>query len=422
MKIRGEVKIKSLVLALIAGWLLMASGNVTRADAQTSGQGQELHETYDLAPNGTISVNNVSGHIRVTSWNENKVRVDAVKRGRRDDDSARIEIQVTSRPDRLEIRTNYPSRSSDVSVNYDLKVPRTAVLNSLVSTSGEISIVGPVARVTARSTSGSVSAREVVEVANLGSTSGNVRAERINGEVRANSTSGEVIISDVDSRAYAQSTSGSVSATRVRDDATVTATSGSVRVEQVGGRVIARSMSSSVVVNDAGGDVQAESNSSSVTVTNVRGRVVASTISGSVSVRQVGEGARLTAVSGAVEIVDAKGRLDLGTTNGTITLNNIDSRDVLAKSTSGSVRFAGKLYDDGHYEFESFSSDVVLILPPDSNFNLTTKSQSGSVNTEFPLQVSEIRTRGYLRGTVGRGGAEVRAASFSGNVFIRKGR
>jgi hypothetical protein len=417
-------KINSPVLALIAGWFLMAGGDALIVVGQTAGQGRELHQTYDLAVNGTVSVSNVSGYIRVTTWNENKVKVDAVKHGRRDEDVNLVEIQVTATPDRVEIRTIYPrGRSNSVSVDYDLKVPRTAGLSSLNSTSGDITVIGPVARVIARSTSGNVGARDVAETASLASTSGNVNAEKINGELRASSTSGNVNINEVASRLYAQSTSGSVTAVQIRDDATVSVTSGTVRLDRVGGRAVARSMTGWVVVNEVGGDVQAESTSDNVTVTNVRGRVTASAISGNIIIRNVNEGVRAGAVSGKIEITDTKGRIEANTTSDAIILNNIDSQDILAKSTSGSVRFVGKLHENGHYEFESFSSDVVLILPPDSNFTLTTKSHSGSVNTEFPLQLGQIRavtSRGNLIGTVGKGGAAVRAATFSGNVFIKK--
>ncbi len=442
MRISWKIKLKLAALVLIAGWLAMAGREAVSA------QGREFHQTYDLAPNGTVSLTNLSGNIRITTWNENRVSVDAIKQGRSDEELDQVEIQVTARPDRIEIRTIYRSdppdppdppdrtgpppprrprgprgRWSGVSVDYDLKVPRTAALSPLNSTSGNITVIGPVARLIARSTSGNVTVQDVTETATVASTSGNVRAERIGGELRATSTSGNVIIDDVGSRLFAQSTSGSVTANRIRDDATLSATSGNVKLERVGGRAVARSSSGWVTVSDAGGDVQANSNSDNVTVTGVRGRVTANTISGNIVIRQADDGVRASGVSGRIEVSDAKGRIEVNTTSDSIVLNNIDSRDIQARSTSGSIRFTGKFYDDGHYEFESFSSDVLLILPPDSNFTLTTKSHSGSVNTEFPLKLDRIPSgpnRGYVAGTVGKGGAEVRAASFSGNVIIKR--
>lgn len=419
MKLRGMEKIGRLVLISFAAfWPL------TDAPARSEGQARELRETYDLAQGGAVAVTNSSGYIRVTSWNENRVRVDAVKQGRRDEDFSQVEIQVMARPERIEIRTIYPrSGGSRVSVNYDLKVPRGAVLNALTTSSGEITVSDPIARVMARSTSGAITVREVAGDATLSSTSGRITADRAGGLLSVNSTSGDLIVGEVASTLNARCASCNISARGARGDVTARTNSGNIEIERAGGRVTANSMSGWVKINDAGGDVIAESYSDSIIVTNARGRVVATALSGDVAIRNAGEGARVSAVSGSVEIGDSKGRIEVSATSGSITLNNIDSRDISAKATSSGVTFTGKLYDDGRYEFASFSGNVVLILPPDSNFNLTTNSFSGSVNTEFPLRLSQsgqLGGRGPIAGVVGRGGADVRAISHSGSVQIKK--
>jgi DUF4097 and DUF4098 domain-containing protein YvlB len=421
MKLSGVVKIG---LWALAGCLLLAGGV---ASSQSAGQGRELHETYDLAPNGAVAVSNTSGYIRVTSWNENRVKVDALKRGRREEELGLVEIQVVTRPDRIEIRTIYPRgvgvRSSSVSVDYDLKVPRGAALDGLTTSSGAITVSDPVARVTARSTSGAITVRQVAGDAILSSTSGRIAADRIGGGLSVTTTSGDLLIGEVASTLNARCTSCNIRAAGLRDDVTAYTTSGNIEVERIGGRVSARATSGWVKINDVGGDVNAESYSDSVTVTNVRGRVTAKALSGNVVVRNAGEGARVEAVSGNVELSDAKGRVEIGATSGSITLNRIDSRDVSAKGMSGGVNFTGRVYEGGRYEFVSFSGNVVLVLPPESSFNLTAQSHSGSINTEFPLQIrqgAQFGGRGPIIGTAGKGGAEVRAVSHSGGVHIRK--
>jgi DUF4097 and DUF4098 domain-containing protein YvlB len=407
-------------IILIAWVHLTGFWGGVRVDAQTTGQGREFHETYDLAPNGTISVSSTNGNIRVTSWGESRVKVDAVKRGR-PDEFARVEIQVTARPERIEIRTVYPrGRSTDVSVDYDLKVPRTADLNSLNMTNGEITVTGPLARVTARSTNGSVAAQEVNEMASLASTNGSIKASKIGGELRAITTNGDVNVSDVATLLNAQSINGSVTALNIKNSATAGANNGSVRLERVGGRAIARSQNGSVLVNDAGGDVEAGGISGDITVTNARGLVTAGTVSGNIIVRGADEGVRANTVSGRVDISNAKGRIEANSVSDSISLSNVDSRGVVATCVSGSVRFGGTLSSDGVYNFGSHSGDVVLTLPSDSSFRLTARSNNGSINTDFPCQLSSSTSSREIRCTVGKGGAEVRASSFSGSVQIRK--
>ncbi len=405
---------------LISCWLFTAGWDAASASVQTTGQEREFHETYDFAPNGTISVSNTNGNLRVTSWTESRVKVDAIKRGR-PDDFGRVEIQVIAKPERIEIRTVYPrGRSTDVSVDYDLKVPRTADLNSLNLTNGDITVTGPLARVSARSTNGSITVNEVNEMATLASTNGSIKATKIGGELRANTTNGDVNVNDAATLLNGQSVNGTVTAIQIKNNATAGTNNGSVRLESIGGRAIARSQNGSVLVNDAGGDVEAGSISDNITVTNARGLVTANTVSGNIVVRKADEGVRATTVSGRVDISDAKGRIEANSVSDSVNLSNVDSQGVVASCVSGSVRFGGKLSSEGVYNFSSHSGEVVLTLPSDSSFRLTARSNNGSINTDFPCQLSSSVSSREIRCTVGKGGAEVRASSFSGSVQIKK--
>lgn len=373
-----------------------------------SAQGRDFHQRYDASPQVAVIVSNASGRIRITSWEQAAVQVDAVKMARRDADIEQIQIQVMADANRVEIRTLYPRGNSSweggLSVAYEIKVPRGAMLSSITAASAEIEISGPVASVIARASSGNVVARAITGAATLTSTSGNVSAEQIGGDLRVRSTSGQVRAAQVGGAATASSTSG--------------------RVELVGitGRASAHATSGPVEVREVGGDVQADSLSGPVSVTDVRGRVTAGSISADVIVRKADEGVRASTVSGSVEIADARGRVEASAVSGGIRLINLASDDVSAKCTSGAVSFSGALQEGGRYEFESFNADVTLVLPATSDFRVLAKSQSGSIHTEFPLQLAPGTATGgqIVTGTVGRGSADIRAASFSGSVRIKK--
>jgi DUF4097 and DUF4098 domain-containing protein YvlB len=393
------------------------------AAAQSAEQSRELRETYDLAPGGVVSVNNTSGYIRVTSWGEDRVKVDAVKRARRDEDLDQVRIEVTTRPGRIDIRTTYlRNEEGRISVDYDLKVPRGAVLNALTTTSGEITVYDPVARVTANSTSGPITVREVIGAATLSSTNGEITAGRIGGSLVVTATSGNLVIGEVASTLNARCNNCNISARGIRNDATVRTANGSIELERIGGRANAETTNGRIRINDVGAGVIATSYSNSITVTNARGFVVANALNGSVVIRNAGEGARASSVGGSVQISDSNGRIEADTTNGSISLANIDGKDVSAKSANGGVLFTGKFYESGRYVFFSANGNVVLTLPPESNFNLTVKSDNGSINTEFPLKLEPGAQlgRGPIVGVIGRGGAEVQAISANGAVHIKK--
>ncbi|HEY9436377.1 MAG TPA: DUF4097 family beta strand repeat-containing protein [Blastocatellia bacterium] len=415
-------------IAFIALFALSASSapSLKDAAAQSAEQSREFHETYDLAPGGVVSVNNTSGYIRVTSWGEDRVKVDAVIRGRRDEDLGQVQIQVTprpGRPDRIDIRTVYTRGDGDrLSVDYDLKVPRGAVLNALTTTSGRITVYDAVARVTSNSTSGPITVREVTGDATLSSTSGDITADRVGGSLVVTATSGNLVIGEVTSTLNARCNNCNISARGLRNDATVRTVNGSIELERIGGRVNAETTNGRIRINDVGAGVIATSYSNSITVTNARGFVVANALNGSVVIRNAGEGARASSVGGSVQISDSKGRIEADTTNGSISLANIDGKDVSAKSANGGVLFTGRFYESGRYVFFSANGNVVLTLPPESNFNLTVKSDNGSINTEFPLKLEPGAQlgRGPIVGVIGRGGAEVQAISANGAVHIKK--
>jgi DUF4097 and DUF4098 domain-containing protein YvlB len=400
------------------------------AAAQSAGQSRELseaHETYDLAPGGVVSVNNTNGYIRVTSWNEDRVRVDAVqrgRRGRRDEDAGRVEIRVTPGPGRIDIRTIYPRGGGDrLAVDYDLKVPRGAVLNSLTTTSGEIEVYDQVAGVIANSRSGPITVREVAGDATLSSTAGEITTGRIAGSLTVTATAGNLVIGEVARSFSARCNNCNISARGMRNDATVRTANGSIELDHIGGRVNAETANGSIRINDVGGDVIAKSYSNSITITKARGFVTADSLSGDVIVRGAGAGVRASAVSGSIEIGDSKGRIEVDAANGAITLNNIDGKDVSAKTANGEVLFSGGFYESGRYLFFSANGNVVLTLPPESNFNLMIKSDIGSINTEFPLKLepgAQLGGRGPIAGVVGKGGADVQAGAANGTVHIKK--
>ncbi len=391
-------------------------------------QRAEFHETYKLNPGGTVSVSNVSGHIHVTGGDENQVSVDAVKRSsRKDEDLDKVEIQVAASAERVEVRTIYPRSwgpGKNIPVDYEIRVPRSAIINALSSVSGDITLSNIGAKAVARTTSGAISAQNLGSDANLATTSGHVTASDIKGALVIRSVSGNLQINNIGAHLTAQNVSGSLRATEIRDDAEVSSTSGSVRIERVGGRVGARSVSGAVSVFDVSGDVEASSTSDHVTVEKVRGRVTASSISGRVIARSVGEGVRANTVNGAIEITSVKGGIGADTTSGTVTLRDVESEEVRVSSHSGSVRFQGKVSRTGRYIFNSFSGEVIVTLPADTEFNVLAKTFSGDIETDFPVEVgvgSNLSSRNRrLQATHGKGGAQLNLTGFSASLRIKK--
>ncbi len=408
-----------LTLSFAIGLSILAATAVNAQD--------DLHQSYPLNANGTVSVTNISGFVRVTGWNENRVQVDAVKRGNKED-FALVEIRVTNSPERLQIET-VSQRSNwrgnrNVWIEYELKVPRGASLNSIATTSGDITITDAGARVMARATSGNITVRGTSGDTNLSTTSGDITAERTNGTLTIHATSGDVRVSEVSSKLSVSTTSGDITATDLRDDASITATSGGIRVEKASGRVNARATSGTVSVRDVSGDATLESISDSVLAENIKGRVTVIAVSADVTVRTVQEGARISAVSGTITITQTKGLIEAKTTSGDVIVREVDSHDLQLGTHSGSVSYSGSLYDDGRYSFESFNGSVLLTIPANSNFTLNATTFNGSIETDFPITIPPGTTQTNrpkrLQGTHGNGGAQLKINGFSADLQLKK--
>ncbi len=388
----------------------------------------EIHNSFALGANGSVSILNVSGYIHITGWDETRVQVDAVKRGSKEDFS-QVEIRITESAGRLEINTIYPRgnwrRNTNVSVDIDVKAPRAAMLNSITSTSGEIIISNAGSRVVARSTSGDVEVRNTSGDTNVNSTSGSVKAEHIGGSLTIGSTSGDLLIRQIGGRLMAQATSGDVSVDDVRDDASVTSVSGEVHVNKVGGRLTARATSGSVTVKDVGGDATLESISEVVSAENVKGRVTANGVSADIIIRNANEGVRANAVSGQIEISKSRGLIEARNTSSDIILQDVDSHEVLLNSHNGTIKYLGTVYEDGRYNFESFSGEIEVAIPANTNFTINAKTYSGSLTSDFPLQTTmttsdNARPR-RMQGTHGKeGGATITASGFSADIHLKK--
>ncbi|RFT17107.1 MAG: hypothetical protein OP8BY_1049 [Candidatus Saccharicenans subterraneus] len=183
-----------------------------------------------------------------------------------------------------------------------------------------------------------------------------------------------------------------------------------------------KSVSGDVEVEKAGGPVRVSTVSGSVTVLGGKKSILAKAVSGDIRVTEAEGDLELNSVSGDIRVSKVRGSVEAEVVSGSVRLEDISgARRVSAKSISGTVEYRGQLLPDGNYRFTSHSGEVRLYLPADSSFNLEASSFSGTVSTDFPVEVMGKLSGKSIQGRVGKGGAEVVAKAFSGSVEIRKG-
>ncbi len=138
---------------------------------------QDLHKTYNIAPNGHIVIQNISGEIKIIGYGGSTIVVDAVRVGR---DRDLLKIDETSTNNQLELRVQYPdSGNCQASVNFAVQVPAGVDFNfdRLGSVSGTIDISDVQGFIHANTVSGSISMENVSGTVEAATVSGTLNAQ-----------------------------------------------------------------------------------------------------------------------------------------------------------------------------------------------------------------------------------------------------
>ncbi len=219
MKINRS-SILGLILGSIAALVVSAHGQ-TSDQRPASAYQEEFHQTYTLNPGGRISLKNINGWVKISSWNRNEVKVDALKYAGKRERLAEAKIEVESSPDSVSINTRYTDNDQLVfnsddwvdnpaTVDYTLTVPASANLDTIKLINGNL------------------------DVENI---SGDVRANCINGRLRASGLGGRIDLSTVNGRLEATYAGGTLAVNSAAPQAATRANQ-DTRLKSVNGNVV----------------------------------------------------------------------------------------------------------------------------------------------------------------------------------------
>lgn len=140
------------------------------------GPGETVVETRRLDPDGTVSIENQNGSVRVDTWAESTVRIEAEKRGAGTALKS-IRIEIRGEGERVDIETRLPRWffGHAGAVRYHVTVPERAHVK-VETANGRVEIRGVSGPVRASTVNGSVEVE---------GSSGRVEASTVNGSIRA---------------------------------------------------------------------------------------------------------------------------------------------------------------------------------------------------------------------------------------------
>jgi len=163
-----------------------------------------------------------------------------------------------------------------------------------------------------------------------------------------------------------------------------------------------------------------------VRIENFADDVNVETVAAQVELRNLTGHTSVQTLNGSVEVWRGAGRLDATSISGSLRFLDMDTRNLVARTTSGDIYFEGDFRPGGSYEFVNHQGAIELRVPSTASFELNANSVKGDVTSEFPFtprshgRLPHASVARSLLGTVHAGEAMVRVTSFSGTIRLRK--
>jgi DUF4097 and DUF4098 domain-containing protein YvlB len=163
---------------------------------------EEFHQSYPLTATGRFELSNINGSVTITGWDNNEVRVDAVKHAWESEGIRECKIAVDSHPDSIRIETHYPEHhwwfggNNLATVDYTIKVPRRVEVDKISLVNGSLTISSVAGRVRGSSVNGSVRATELGGSADLSTVNSllEVSSANVGNDLRLHSVNGRVVL------------------------------------------------------------------------------------------------------------------------------------------------------------------------------------------------------------------------------------
>ena len=191
------------IIGLVASVTSVSAMAVADEKVSTSDATERIERTVNLDLDGSVKVSNISGDIKINVWESPQVRLVAVKSADTEERLKDFDVVIDSSQRAFSVKVEYKKQDDDSyryqgskNVDYEITVPRTAILKGISSVSGDIFIKGSEGMIKANTVSGNVEGVGLGGTVKLGTVSGTVRADidslQRGSNVKLGSVSGDV--------------------------------------------------------------------------------------------------------------------------------------------------------------------------------------------------------------------------------------
>ena len=315
-----RVKLRTPWLLVMA--LLLAGCDTSAWDGPAKFK-ENFEYTYDLAPGGRISVENMNGSIEVSAGEGDQVHITGTKYASSQALLDALKVDVAATDKFIQVRTVRPSgRRGNMGAKYVIHVPEEVDLDRLINSNGSIEVNGTAGIVRARTSNGSISVDGLQGGVEATTSNGRISIGRVDGYAVLKTSNGAIRVDELHGHLEAATSNGSIKA-RIASEGEETArpikvssSNGSVTLtfdEQPVSEVIAHTSNASITLRlpeDTAATLKATTSNSSVNTefqVTVEGKTKKSSLRGTIN----GGGPLL----------------DLSSSNGSIRINKTEQGD-----------------------------------------------------------------------------------------------
>ena len=127
---------------------------------------------------------------------------------------------------------------------------------------------------------------------------------------------------------------------------------------------------------------------------------------------------RIDLVNGSLNLDQVNGEVDANLVNGSLHAKDLAGRAELS-TVNGSLQAAyNSLNNATEIRLKSVNGSIDLALPASPNAEVHAETVSGSIRTDFPLQVKGQMVGKSLSGTLGNGGTRIELSNVNGSIRI----
>jgi DUF4097 and DUF4098 domain-containing protein YvlB len=124
-------------------------------------------------------------------------------------------------------------------------------------------------------------------------------------------------------------------------------------------------------------------------------------------------------VNGAIDAQGLRADADVSTVNGAIVLATAGVGS--ATTVNGSVRLRiGSAAWEGRLEARTVNGSVTVEMPQPTDLDVEASTLNGSISSDFPLTLQGKMSPQRIKGTIGKGGRQLRLETVNGDVQLRR--